>query len=381
MGTPIDVLGRLVAIPSVNPRERAVAAETPLAEFVSDWAEAHGMHATTHEVLDGRRNVLVTVPGNGPGSVLLETHLDTVEVEGMSVAPYEPVVDKGRLYGRGACDAKASLAAFMLALERVASDGPRPNTVVLAGVVDEEHRYRGVTALREHGLAYDGAIVGEPTSLRMVVAHKGCMRCRITASGAGGHSSEPWGKANAIELAAEVVQYLRDEYVPRLDGNAHAFVGRPSCAVTTVTGGSGPNVLPAGCTLSIDRRTVPGEDPHQTWESLRAEIEGRWPGQVTVAPPDVVDYALATDPSDPFVQAVGTSLRTGGCDAEPKGVGHGTDASKIALDGVPAVVFGPGAIADAHTHAESVPLNEVDTAVDVIEHLLRTPMEPSGRQP
>ncbi|MGH3098559.1 MAG: M20/M25/M40 family metallo-hydrolase [Streptosporangiales bacterium] len=340
------------------------------------------MRATTHEVLDGRCNVLVTVPGNGPGSVLLETHLDTVEVEGMSVAPYEPVVDEERLYGRGSCDAKASLAAFMLALERLVSGGPRPNTVVLAAVVDEEHRYRGVTALREHGLAFDGAIVGEPTSLRMVVAHKGCMRCRITASGAGGHSSEPWGKVNAIELAAEVVRYLRDEYVPRLDRSAHAFVGRPSCAVTTVDGGSGPNVLPASCSLSIDRRTVPGEDPHQTWESLRADIEARWPDQVTVAPPDVVDYALATDPNDPFVRAVATSLRTGGCDAEPQGVGHGTDASKIALDGVPAVVFGPGAIADAHTHAESVPLSQVDTAVDVVEHLLRTPIQSgaSGRQ-
>ncbi|GAA2456308.1 acetylornithine deacetylase [Actinomadura vinacea] len=370
-----DLLGRMIRIPSVNPRERAEPAETPLAEFVADWAEGNGMRASLSEVADGRRNVLVTLDGDGAETVLLETHLDTVETDGMTVDPYEPVVKDGLLYGRGSCDAKGPLAVFMTAMAALARGGPRPYTVVLAGVVDEEHVYRGVQAMRrefaERGVAPIGAVVGEPTSLRMVTAHKGCMRCRITARGPGGHSSEPWGKTNPITTAARIAAYLADEYAPALDALARPLVGPPSLAVTMVEGGSGPNVLAERATLTLDRRTVAGEDPHEVWRELRDRLLSRWPDGVEVADPHVVDYALETDPDSAFVRGFADVLRTAGHEPAPKGVGHGTDASKIAMDAVPSVVFGPGAIAQAHMPAEFVPLDELHAARDVVEALLR----------
>ncbi|MFI0466962.1 M20 family metallopeptidase [Saccharopolyspora sp. 5N102] len=371
MADPVELLANLVRIPSINPRERAEPAETELAEDIALWASERGMQAHTEEVLDGRRNVIVTLPGDDDRPLLLESHLDTVETDGMTIDPFDPVVRDGRLYGRGACDAKAPLAVFLTAMARLAERGPRPRTVVLAGVVDEEHLYRGVTALRASGLPTPvGAIIGEPTELRMVVAHKGCMRCRIEAHGEGGHSSQPWDKTNAIEVAADVVRYLQREHAPRLAALARPLVGPPSLAVTLIEGGQGPNVLPDSCVLTIDRRTVGGEDPHEVWAALRAELTDRWP--VTVHEPHIVDYSLDSDPADPFVRTVAGSLRESGLDAAPLGVGYGTDASKIALDGVPAVVFGPGSIACAHTADESVPLDEVRTAVDVVERVLRT---------
>ncbi|MEW2353041.1 M20 family metallopeptidase [Spirillospora sp. NPDC029432] len=370
-----DLLGRMIRIPSVNPRERAEPAETPLAEFVAAWAEEHGMRARLGEVADGRANVLVTLDGDSAETVLLETHLDTVETAGMTVDPYEPTIKDGLLYGRGACDAKGPLAVFLGAMAALAAGGPRPRTVVLAGVVDEEHVYRGVQAMRrefaEQGIAPAGAVVGEPTSLRMVTAHKGCMRCRITARGPGGHSSEPWGKTNPITTAARIAAYLADEYAPALDALARPLVGPPSLAVTMIDGGSGPNVLPESATLTLDRRTVAGEDPHEVWRELRGLLLARFPDGVEVAEPHVVDYALETDPESAFVRGFADVLGASGHDPAPKGVGHGTDASKIALDGVPAVVFGPGAIAQAHTPAEFVPLDELHAARDVIEALLR----------
>ncbi|SEG97830.1 acetylornithine deacetylase [Saccharopolyspora kobensis] len=371
MVDPVELIADLVRIPSINPRDRAEPAETALAEHIAEWATARGMRARTEEVLDGRHNVLVELPGDDERPLLLESHLDTVETDGMTIAAFEPEVRDGRLYGRGSCDAKASLAVFLTAMARLAESGPRPRSVVFAGVVDEEHLYRGVTALRRSGLPTPaGAIIGEPTELRMVVAHKGCMRCRIEARGDAGHSSQPWGRTNAIEVAAEVVRHLQQEHAPRLDALARPLVGPPSLAVTMIEGGQGPNVLPDSCVLTIDRRTVGGEDPHEVWAQLRGELEARWP--VLVHEPHIVDYSLETDPADPFVRSVAAGLQASGLDADPLGVGYGTDASKIALDGVPAVVFGPGSIADAHTADESVPLDEVRTAVDVVERVLRT---------
>ncbi|PSK90933.1 acetylornithine deacetylase [Murinocardiopsis flavida] len=372
-----DLLTQMIRIPSVNPRGAGEPAETALAEFVADWGRAHGLETSLHEVADGRCNVIATLPGDTERPLLLETHLDTVETEGMTVDPFEARVADGRLYGRGSCDAKGPLAVFLTAMADLAAAGPRPQTVTLAGVVDEEHVYRGVQAMRAMDLAPFGAIVGEPTSMRMVTAHKGCMRCRITARGPGGHSSEPWGKTNPFDTAARIIDFLHGEHTAELDANPRPLIGPPSMTVTMIEGGSGPNVLPESVTMTVDRRTVVGEDPHAVWAELRDLLAARFGAQVEVAEPHVVDYALETDPADPFVSGFAGVLGAHGLDPAPKGVGHGTDASKIALDGVPSVVFGPGAIAQAHMPDEFVPLAELHEAHKVVAAALRTPFAPA----
>jgi acetylornithine deacetylase len=387
------LLAELIAIPSVNPREAALPAETPLAEFVADYCRRLGMTARLDEVTDGRHNVVATLPGRRTDEcVLLETHLDTVETDGMTVAPFTAEIRDGRLYGRGACDAKGPLAAFMSALARIAASGrPPERTVVLVGAIDEEHRYQGVTHLLGDGPAQPGespaaeggfgrvgprpvgAIVGEPTSLALVVAHKGCMRCRIVARGPGGHSSLPDGRVNPVETIAEVVRYLRDEVAPRLTGREQPLVGAPTLVVTQISGGSGPNVLPERCEITIDRRTVGGEEPDQVWRELKDELEGRFPGLVEVAPPHVVDYALpAQDDGDgaAFTTRVGHALAAHGLAPEGIGVGHGTDASKICRAGIPSVVFGPGSMSEAHTPGEFISLAQLHDATDVLTTLL-----------
>lgn len=378
------LLTRLIEVPSVNPRDSTVAAETPLARYIAELCEGIGLQVRLDEVLDGRCNVVAVLPGRTREYVVLESHLDTVETEGMTVPAFTPQRDGDRIYGRGACDAKGSLAAFLTALATLVSDEHPPRRgVVLAGVIDEEHRYRGVSDLLDRGLLRDpgaeltGAIVGEPTELSLVVAHKGCMRCRITATGPGGHSSLPWGAVNPIETLAEVVDYLRETNT-WLGRQQHSLVGPPSVATTLISGGSGPNMLPETAELTIDRRTVAGEEPEEVWQQIRDDVQDRWPDLVNVAPPHVVDFALDTTHqhgSDRFLRMVGRQLSAAGLDPTGVGVGHGSDASKLARAGVPSVVFGPGSMAQAHTRAEYVEIKQLQHAVTVLTGLLREEQE------
>jgi acetylornithine deacetylase len=357
----------LVAIPSVNPRDGAGEGEAAVAAYVRDWLERRGIPAILREVLPGRPNVLAVVPGRDRRCLLLESHLDTVETDGMAVAPYAGDVRAGRLYGRGACDAKGPLAAFMLAAADLAAGRP-PYTVVLAAVVDEEHRYRGVLRLLDDLAEREviGAIVGEPTDLAPVTAHKGCVRYTVRALGRAGHSSRPADAVNAISLMAPVLAHL-DATRPAAPG--HPLLGTGTRCATRIRGGTGPNTVPGRCEIDVDRRTMPGEDPIAVWRRERSELMAL--GPIEVDEPFTVDHALDTPADSPPVIALRRALAARGRADAPRGMPFGTDASKIGRAGIPAVVFGPGAVDDAHSAGESVALDDVALAAAVVADTVR----------
>lgn len=367
----VEVLLReLVRTPSVNPRDRPGPGEAALAGVVRDWMAGHGISSRLHEVLPGRPNVLSVVPGRDPRAILLESHLDTVETEGMTVDPFAGEVRDGRLFGRGACDAKASLAAFMLACAELAAGPPPPYTVVLAGVIDEEHLYRGVLGLLDVVPAdLVGAVVGEPTDLVPGIAHKGVVRYTVRTLGRAGHASRPEEAVNAVSLMSRVIRHL-DATPP--GPPAHPLLGGATRCVTRVRGGTGPNIVPGRCEIDVDRRTLPGEEPLQVWRADGDELTALLPGLVEVDPPFTVDHALDTPADSPVVAALCRALAGRGRDAAVAGMPFCTDASKIARAGIPAVVFGPGSILDAHSAAESVALADVRLAADVVVDLVRT---------
>ncbi|GAA4238588.1 ArgE/DapE family deacylase [Actinomadura meridiana] len=389
-----ELLRDLVGIASVNPRGGPVGAgagpglgEAAVAEHVRDWLVARGVRAELREVLPGRPNVVATVPGRDPRAVLLESHLDTVETGGMTVDPFAGTVRDGRLYGRGACDAKGPLAAFMLAAAELAAGDPPPFGVVLAGVIDEEHDYRGVLGLLDDLVDTDivGAIVGEPTGLAAATAHKGCVRYTVRTLGTAGHSSRPDEAVNAVTLMARVIGRL-DRAAPGVP--PHPILGPATRCVTRVRGGEGPNTVPGRCEIDIDRRTLPGEDPLDVWskdrEELLALIPGRLhgggatphtprqPPRIEVDAPFTVDYALDTPAGSPVPAALRASLAAAGRDGSVHGMPFGTDASKLARAGIASVVFGPGSIADAHSADESVALADVDLAARVVVDVVRS---------
>jgi acetylornithine deacetylase len=367
-----SLLQRLVAIPSVNPRDTDSPAEAGMADFVAAWLRGAGVEVEIQTVLPGRPNVLGRVRGRDRSRiVLLESHLDTVEIDGMTASPFGAEIREGRLYGRGACDAKGPLAAMMLALAALARDAPPPVDVMLAGVMDEEHRYRGVTALLERGEPFAAAIVGEPTDLDLIIAHKGCVRFTVTTHGRACHSSNPWEGDNAIMGMADLLAFIRRAIEPEALATVHARVGPATVCVSLIQGGSAVNSVPATCTIYLDRRTLPGEEPLAVWAGYRDRLQAIAPGKITVCEPYLVDYAMDTDPASPIVRALEGAARGIGRPAAVRGVSYGTDASKLARAGIPSIVFGPGSIRQAHSADEWIELRQVEEAATILVRTIR----------
>jgi acetylornithine deacetylase len=372
MMSPASLLQQLVRIPSVNPRERDEPAESAIADYVARWSADAGLEVELQPVLPGRPNVLVRLPGRDRSrTLLLEAHLDTVEVEGMTVEPFGGKIRDGRLYGRGACDTKGSLAAMLTAIAELKRSGSSPIDVLLAATMDEEYGYRGVSAVVGRGERLAAAIVGEPTDLNLVIAHKGSARFRVTTHGRACHSSMPWAGDNAILRMADLLQFVRLEIEPEAAARTHPRVGPATFCVSLINGGIAVNTVPANCTITVDRRTLPGEEPSAVWEEYRRRLEALAPGQITVHEP-MLDFAMDTDPAEPIVQTLAAAVRGTGLPAEIRGVNYGTDASKLARAGIPAVVFGPGSIAEAHSAGEYVELSQVEAAATILIETILT---------
>lgn len=366
-----DLLRQLISIPSVNPAFTDGTGEGALAREVASYLQDLGAEVRTEEVLPGRPNVLAYLGDRGP-RLLLSAHLDTVQTTGMTVPPFAGEVRDGRLFGRGACDTKASLAAMLVALREAVRRGRLACRVTFAALVDEEVGFAGSKALATSKPQADGAVFGEPTDLRLVVAHKGVLRFYVRTVGRAAHSATPELGVNAIEgmLAVAPLLCTVPEPIPH-----HPLLGRPTVCLTEIQGGVGRNTVPDRCWVHVDRRLLPREDGERVWAALRdrvgeSEQAKRFAGSVEVEAPYLLAPAMET-PGDAWVlqalegavqAVVGSAVRT----AAP----YATDAGYVAAAGVPCVVFGPGSATEAHTVAESVPLDQVELAARIFYELL-----------
>lgn len=396
-----EVLGKLVSVSSVNPfGEEGFSwppyGEEKVAEFVGDRMKQLGLKVDFQEVLPGRPNVLVTMEGSlrkeakrryktgasgeaetpkEDRALLLEAHMDTVQAENMAVEPFVPKVEKGRMFGRGACDTKGSLAAMMLALKLVRESGCEPEaTVYLAAVADEEYKFRGITRVLESGIRADAGIVGEPTDLDVVIAHKGCVRWRIVTRGKAVHSSRVEEGVNAIHKMADVIVGVRKKLEPAYATKRHPLVGCPTFSIGLISGGVGVNTVPDYCYIHVDRRLLPGEKAdealrefHEVLEELRARDPSL---DVRMEEPYLTDIPMEVSEQEPIVQRMAQASNAILGSARIKGVPYGTDASKITAAGIPSIVFGPGSIDNAHSASEFVELWQVRRAAEILAEVI-----------
>jgi len=340
-----------------------------VADFLATVAARAGLEVEFQKVALGRSNVIARLlPRNKiRQTILLAPHLDTVGADDSQLIPRRK---NGRLYGRGACDTKGSVAAMLTALCGLANTKSRPNEteIVFAGLVDEENAQAGSRALTAGGFKADLAIIGEPTRLQVVTAHKGDLWLQLETRGNAAHGATPQLGQNAVHEMARIVDMLETDYAMRLRKRRHPLLGTATVNVGTICGGTQPNIVPDRCVITIDRRTLPGE----TETSVRREIAVLLRAKRLSAKISSTKLAsclpLETSPKLPLVRRF---LRSVG-QARSVGVDFFCDAAVLSRGGIPSVVFGPGDIAQAHTADEWISLDSLERGKNLLLNFLKS---------
>ncbi len=347
----------------------------PLAAHLAKLLEELGMVVTRQDVDDGsgvrKQNVVGYLPPKGgtrSGGLMLAGHMDTVPFSMDQKATIRPRVDRGRLFGRGACDMKGGIAASIVAASRF-SNTPLDRPLWLAFTCNEETGMHGARALASlRGLSPDHAVVAEPTELRPVRAHKAYWGARVELRGTPCHSSDPRKGVNALKPAVRALsdlEVLEDELskvVPR-DTEGLFVPNHATLNVGRLEAGTARNVVPGFASFTLELRTLPGQDPGTLFtraESIIRKAANAGKVQVSVHL-EQKDAALLTPADDVLVRYLEVMS------AQPAGgVSFATEGHIYAAMGIPTVIFGPGSIGRAHRADEFVPTRDLHRAADIL---------------
>lgn len=374
MSEVVELLRSLVSINSINPDlVPGAPGETEAAAFVAGWFKDRGFDVGRLEGTRGRPSIVATAKGKGGGlSLMFNGHLDTVGVAGYDGDPHDARVADGRLYGRGSIDMKAGVAAMMVAAARAAKAGLKGD-ILVACVADEEY---GSLGSEEVSKAFrpDAVVVTEPTSLDIIVTHKGFVWFDVEVEGRAAHGSRPEEGIDAIAKAGRFLVAFEDYSNRLLAGPKQKLLGTGSVHASLITGGQEMSSYPARCIIRLERRTVPGETP----DTVRAELEE------IIARVRSVDPAFKAtlkqgfsrspleDPgSSPIVEIVQAAARarTG---TAPKLVGTGgwTDSAIFNALGIPSILFGPTG-EGLHGATEWADIASVEAVADTLTETAR----------
>lgn len=362
------LLAELVRIDSTNPDLVASGAgERDIARHIVAWAERHGLEAHLVEQTPGRPSVVVVARGTGGGSsLLLNGHIDTVGVAGMT-DPFAGRIEDGKLYGRGAYDMKGGVAASLWAAARAKERRLRGDVIVTC-VADEEVASLGTQAVLKTWRA-DAAIVTEPTALDLCVAHKGFVWLEVDVRGRAAHGSRPDLGVDAIAKAGQVLSGIQNLDAHLRAGTGHPLLGTGSVHVSLVRGGQEMSSYPESCAIGIERRTVPGESVAQVEAELRTILDA-----AEQHDPAFQASARTTLVRDPFeaprdAEIVALVRRHAasvtGEERREYGDTPWMDAAFLSAANIPTVVFGPGG-AGAHAVEEWADLESVRRCADVL---------------
>ncbi len=372
----ISLLADLVSIDSVNPAlDPSHPGEGDIARFVAAWAEQRGLKVQWLERTPGRPSVIVTARGSGSGrTLLLNAHLDTVGVTGMS-EPFTPVVRDGRMFGRGVMDMKASLAACLTTLAHAQERG-MAGDLILTAVADEEHDSIGtrevLEELIENGTVIAGAIVTEPTDLELHVAHRGFSVVEVSFTGKASHTSQPEAGVNAVTHLGLMLNAVADHARTLRESSPHPLLAFGSLQPVLASGGRELFTTPASASLTLERRTLPGESAGLVEDellSLVADIARDDPSVSAELRTLVAREPFEAPPSSEIERLLSQAIAiVRGTPPTRLGAPYWTDAALIAATGVPTLLFGPvgGAI---HQPGEWVDLASVLAVQQVLQRV------------
>jgi acetylornithine deacetylase len=368
---PVALTEALVAIDSRNPTlVPGAPGERACAEFLAKVLGGWGFAVSLQDVAPGRSNVLARIGPVGRSPLVLNGHLDVVGTDGMSHEPFVATRRGTDLYARGSSDMKGGIAAMCVAAARASARGTLHSEIIIAAVCDEEYESLGTRALLAQGLRATGAIITEPTRLAIAPAHKGFAWLEILVQGHAAHGSRYDVGIDANRHAGLLLAALDRFEHDVLTTRTHPLLGRASLHAAMLQGGTGWSTYAEQCLLRLERRTVPGETGREACQEVQALIDALHEERESFAasctlvcaqPP--LDLALDA----PLVQTVTRAAQAHGLPGTIDGLSCWTDAALFAEAGIPALCFGPGDIARAHSATEWVEVAQLEQAADVLE--------------
>ncbi len=363
----VEMLRRLIAFPTVS-RD----SNLELIRFVRGILEPCGAEIRlTHDDAKRKANLFATLGPRGEPGIVLSGHTDVVPVEGQAwdSDPFEMVEKDDRLYGRGACDMKGFLACVLALVPEITERGLK-TSLHLAFSYDEEVGCIGVgrliSDLERAGIRPRSCIVGEPTEMRPVIAHKGKKGYRCTVRGFAGHSAYAPHGVNAVEYAAEAVAFLKSMARRHRDRGPYdrGFdIAHTTVHTGVIRGGSALNVIPHECAFDFEFRHLPGDDPDRLLGEFTDYVRSRLEPEMRAVFPQA---GFAIEPlseipmldTGPEAEVVALAQELAGSGEFAK-VSFATEGSQFQRAGIPTVVCGPGSIAQAHKPNEYVTLDQI----------------------
>ncbi|MDZ4820615.1 MAG: ArgE/DapE family deacylase [Planctomycetota bacterium] len=373
----IQLLSDLIALRTVNPMGRPYSGTSPVERPVIEYLERlfapYSVAMVRQTSSPIHESLLITVPGRDSlAGCLFESHIDTVPADDWADRAFSPRIDAGKIYGRGACDDKGSLAAMVLALLQILeSKEPPPQTIWLLAAGDEEHAQTGIRHfMANQHIPISRAIIGEPTGCIPVIQQKGVIRWDITVQGRSAHTSQAEQGNNAILSMLRVIQELTEHEEELRRRYTSPLMTGPSLTVTMIQGGRTRNMVPDECTVAVDFRILPQMDRQQAIADVRQRLSQL---EISLSHSDfqVNVPGIQTSPDAPLVQsAVQICSSILGRNVQPAGVPYGSDACYLPA-ATPTIVLGPGSIDQAHAVDEYVELEQVMAATEVYLRLMR----------
>ncbi len=388
----IDWLTRLIAFDTVS-RHSNLA----LIEYVQRYCEQLGLSVDlTFNDAKNKANLFVTVAAGGNANnsadiinhgLVLSGHTDVVPVDGQAWTsePFTATIRGDKLYGRGACDMKGFIACALTLLPKavqLSNSGQLSRPLHLALSFDEEVGCLGapliLADLKARGITPDYCIVGEPTNMAMVVAHKGIAVYRCRVHGKSAHSSLTATGVNAISYASRLIGYvdtLAEEISHRDDNDALFDVPYSTLSVGTIQGGTATNIVPNLCEFTFDYRNL----PHMTQDDILLPIQAKVAELSAQMQARAADTGIEltqeesvpamTDNDSAELQALVVAL-TG--DTQRHKVAYATEGGQFTNSGIPTIICGPGSIEQAHKADEYVKLNEIERCDSFLQRLLES---------
>jgi len=365
--TKIDLLKRLVATPSFTGYKNG---DLEVADLLNEFLLSYGVKSWVDHIDERQCNVVARIGREGGEKILLNGHLDTVQISGMSCDPFGEE-HNGFLYGRGTSDMKSGVAA--LACSMIALLDQEINADIwFIGVAEEENGDIGLRSfIDKYGKDFGFSIVAEPTRLIPIVCHKGIKWIQITFKGRSAHGSIPEKGINAIDAAADFLTRVNSQLKKKLSSRRHEILGTSTVSAGTIAGGTNTNMVADKCIITLDRRYIPGEEDDSVLNEIRdlarsasrngSEFEVEEMSQTSYV--NHIPFELPRD--SVLLKYAKDVLREFNLQENESGLSFWTEAAVMNAEGCDSLVIGPGDPSLAHAPDERVEYKEYLNAIKV----------------